>query len=52
MKRKPRVHSPSTMKSRAARKRHDLKQVEERLALLLQLLQHNIKQVLRHQRAR
>lgn len=50
MKRKRRVHSLSTKNSQ--RQQRKLKQLEERLALLLLLLQHNIDKVLHHKRAR
>lgn len=50
MKRKQRAHSQPT--KRRQQRRRSLKQLEERVGLLLLLLQHNIDKVLDHKRAR
>jgi hypothetical protein len=49
MKRAQRVHSPSTTKRPRGRgrQRPNLKQIEDRFAVLLLLLQHNIRKLLR-----
>jgi hypothetical protein len=46
MKRKPPAHSPTTKRS-LAKRRPSSKQLEERFALLLLLLQHNFEKALR-----
>lgn len=50
MKRKQRVHFPSTPSKtkRSSRRQPNLKQIEDRFAILLLLLQHNIDKLLRH----
>jgi hypothetical protein len=50
MKRKPRVHSPTTKPTK--RQHLTLTQIEERFALLVQLLQHNFDKVLERTKAR
>lgn len=51
MKRKPRVHFPSTTKQ-SRRRTASLKQLEDRFAILLLLLQHNIDTLLAHTQRR
>lgn len=52
MKRKQRVHFPSTTKRPRGRRRspRSVKQIEDRFAILLLLLQHNIDKLLRSSR--
>lgn len=52
MKRTSAVHSSTTKKPSRPRRRAHLDQLEERLTLLLLLLQHNIDKVLRAKRSR
>ena len=51
MKRKPRVHSPTT-KRQSKRPYLTLSQIEQRFAVLLLLLQHNFEKVLTRTKAR
>lgn len=51
MKRKQRAHSPSTNR-RNHRRPLNLKQLEDRFAILLLLLQHNFDKLLQHKKVR
>lgn len=51
MKRRPRAHSPST-KTQSRRRQVSVKQLQERFAILLLLLQHNIDKLLHHSQTR
>ena len=48
MKRRARVHSPSTKSPRRPRPRTNLTQLEKHFAVLLLLLEHNFQKLLEH----